>query len=458
MTRIVYPTTNLAATEQMCIESGSGVYVYDDKGNQYLEGLASLWCTSLGYGNKELISAISDQLEKLSFSHMFGGKTHTPGMQLADTLAAMVPVDDARIFFGNSGSDANDSHIKLLHYYFNAIGKPEKKKIITRERAYHGVTVAAGSLTSLPVNLGHFDAPVDALNIIRTDAPHYYHGKLEGESESEFVTRIVGNLEKLILEEGPETIAAMIMEPITGASGVIVPPDGYYQQVETLLRKHDILVWSDEVITGFGRTGNDFGCTTMGFKPDLMTFAKQLSSAYYPISASVIPGFMHDAIIDQSAKAGVFGHGYTYSGHPVGCAVALKVLEIYQRDDTFTTAAKVGEYLQWRLKEFNEHPLVGEVRGRGLIAAVELVADKATGTSFNDGVVGAFAQNACQNNGLLIRAVAGNSLGVCPPMIITETQIDELVSKMSRALDEAYDFAVNDGRMTKSPQQQAGSI
>ena len=445
MTHVIYPTTNLAAIEQMSIVRGEGVYVYDKEGNKYLEGLAGLWCTSLGYGNEELIDAISSQLRTIAFTHTFGGKTHPMAMALADKLAAMLPIDDARLFFGNSGSDANDTHIKLLHYYFDVIGKPGKRKIITRERAYHGVTVAAGALTSLPGNLTHFDAPIDALGILRTDAPHYYRGRQPGETEPEFVARITDNLEQLILDEGPETIAAFLAEPITGASGVIVPPAGYYDKVQAILTKYDILFIADEVITGFGRTGNDFGSTTMGIKPDMMTMAKQLSSAYFPISAAAIPGYMHDAMIEPSAKIGMFGHGYTYSGHPVGCAAALKTLEIYERDDVFAKAASVGGYMQKRLREFEGHALVGEVRGKGLIAAIEMVADKETGQAYDGGIVGAYAQKACQDNGLIVRAVAGSSIALCPPLIVTEAHVDEIVEAVGKALDTTLDYVKKQG-------------
>ena len=440
MSAVIYPTTNLKATEQLIIERGEGIYVYDKAGKQYLEGMAGLWCTSLGYGNQELIDASNEQMKKMSFTHMFGGKTHQVGIDLADRLADMVPVEDAKIFFGNSGSDANDTHIKLLRYYFNAIGKPEKRKIITRERAYHGVTVAAGSLTSLPANLTHFDSPIEALGILRTDHPHYYRGANDNESEAEFVDRITNNLEQMILREDPETIAAFIAEPITGASGVIVPPAGYYERVQAILQRYDILFWADEVITGFGRTGNDFGCTTMNIEqPDMMTLAKQMSSAYFPISASVIRGDMYEAMIEPSAQVGVFGHGYTYSGHPVGCAIALKVLEIYQRDSVFETAARTGDYLQRRLRSLSDHPLVGEVRGKGMIAALELVANKTTGAAFTDGSVGAKAVLACQQNGLIVRTVAGNSLALCPPLITTEAQIDEIIDKLGNALDSTLE-------------------
>jgi 4-aminobutyrate--pyruvate transaminase len=441
MSSVIYPVTNLKSVEQINIVRGKGVYVYDDAGNQYLEGLSGLWCSALGYGNEELIEAISSQLHTLSYSHLFGGRTHPVVMELADRLAAMVPVKDARVFFSNSGSEANDSQIKMLRYYANAIGKPEKKKIIALDRGYHGVTVAAAALTGLPVMHSHFDLPVDALGILRADCPHYFRGRVGAETEEEFVARLLKNLQQLIHDEGADTIVAFVAEPIMGAGGVIVSPEGYLPQVQSLLNENDIFLWADEVICGFGRTGSDFGSTTMGIQPDIMSLAKQLSSAYVPISAAVIPGAMYEAMIDQSAEVGVFGHGYTYTGHPVACAAALKALEIYERDGLFARAAKQGAYLQSRLQEFASHELVGEVRGKGLIGAVELVADKGTGQAFADGKVGAFAQRACQDEGLLLRAVAGNSVAFCPPLIIKEAQIDEMIEKFARALDASLEFA-----------------
>ncbi len=446
MSHIIYPTTNLQVTETLTVDRGDGIYVYDNQGKRYIEGMAGLWCTALGYNNKELIDAASEQMSRLSFSHMFGGKTHQVGMDLSDKLSSMVPVENAQIFFGNSGSDANDTHVKMLRYYFNAIGKPEKFKIIARERSYHGITVAAASLTGLAANHTHFDLPFDALGILRTDAPHYLRGRLAGESEAEFVNRITDNLEKLIQKEGPETIAAFIAEPITGASGVIVPPAGYYEKVQAILAKYDILFWADEVITGFGRTGNDFGCKTMGIeKPALMTLAKQLSSAYMPISASVVRGDIYEAMVEPSAKVGVFGHGYTYSGHPVACAVALKTLEIYQRDKIFEKAAITGEYFQKRLREFEDHPLVGEIRGTGLIAAIEMVANKQTKQAFVGGDVGYFAQQVAQDNGMIVRAVAGSSLAFCPPLIISSQQVDEMIEIIGKVLDATYEYTLKHG-------------
>ncbi|MDO6692240.1 aminotransferase [Aliiglaciecola sp. 3_MG-2023] len=438
MTSIIYPASNLKSQPNLVIEKGDGVYVYDNKGKKYLEAMSGLWCTSLGYNNQELIDAASEQLSKLSYSHMFGGKTHQVGIDLAEKLSAMVPTKDAKVFFGNSGSDANDTNIKLLRYYYNAIGQPQKYKIIARERSYHGVTVASASLTGLPVNHTNFDLPFSALGILRTDAPHYYHGALDGESESDFVERITGNLEKLIVEEGPDTIAAFIAEPVTGASGVIVPPKGYYEKVQQILSKYNILFWADEVITGFGRLGEDFGSNAMGIQsPDILTFAKQLSSGYIPISASVISGDMYTQIKESSEKVGVFGHGYTYSGHPVGCAVALKTLEIYQRDKVFEHAGHIGAYLQSQLRRIQDHPLVGEVRGKGLIAAVELLACESPAKTSE---VVTFAMHTCQELGMITRAVGGTSLAFCPPLITTKSEIDEIIFILEKALDKTLDY------------------
>jgi len=343
-----------------------------------------------------------------------------------------LPVPDARIFFSNSGSEANDSHIKMLRYYSNAIGKPQKKKIIALDRGYHGVTVASASLTGLPVMHSHFDLPVEALGILRADCPHYFRGKVGDESEDEFVSRLLKSLEKLIFEEGAETIAAFIAEPLMGAGGVIVPPEGYLPKVQALMKEHDIFLWADEVICGFGRTGNDFGSTTMGINPDLMSLAKQLSSAYVPISAAVVPGEMYESMAQQSANVGMFGHGYTYTGHPVACAAALKALEIYERDDLFARAAKMGVHMQSRLQEYAGHELVGEVRGKGLIGAIELVANKETGQAFSDGQVGAFAQRACQDAGLLLRVVSGSCVAFCPPLIIEKTRSMRWLRNLAR--------------------------
>jgi adenosylmethionine-8-amino-7-oxononanoate aminotransferase len=444
MSHLIYPTTNLKATEQLVITRGEGVYVYDNEGKQYLEGLSGLWCTALGYGNAEVAEVAAEQMRTLAFSHMFGGKTHPAAMALADTLADMVPVDNAQVFFGNSGSDANDTQIKLLRYYFNAIGKPEKYKIISRQRAYHGVTIAAAALTGLPANHTHFDLPFEALGILRTGSPHFYRDGMPGETEEEFASRRAAELEQLILAEGPDTIAAFIAEPINGAGGVIVPPVGYFEKIQAVLKKYDIFMWDDEVICGFGRTGADFGATSLGIQPQMMSLAKALTSAYIPLSAAIVSGDIYQALVEPSAKVGVFGHGYTYSGHPVACAVASKVIEIYRRERLFEHAAEVGAYMQARLREFAAHPLVGEVRGMGLIGALELVANKDSGTAFADNAVGGFCQRACEKHGMIVRAMSGNSVALCPPLIITRAQIDELVEKLGKALAETLDYATRE--------------
>lgn len=439
MSHVIYPTTNLKATEQLVIERGEGVYVYDNAGKQYLEGMAGLWCTALGYGNEEVVETAAQQMRTLAYSHMFGGKTHPAAMELADKLSAMVPIANAQVFFGNSGSDANDSLVKLLRYYNNAIGRPERYKIIARERGYHGVTVAAASLTGLPANHTHFSLPFEALGVLRTGAPHFYRDGLPGESEADFATRRAEELEALILAEGPETIAAFIAEPINGAGGVVVPPEGYFEKIQAVLAKYDILMWDDEVICGFGRTGAPFGADSLNIKPQLMTLAKALSSAYMPVSAAVVSGDFYEALVEPSAQVGVFGHGYTYSGHPVACAVASKVIDIYQRERLFEHAAEVGGYLQEQLRRFADHPLVGEVRGMGMIAALELVANRDTRQPFDGNAVGGFCQQRCQDNGLLVRAMSGNAIALCPPLILSREQVDELVDKLGRALDATLD-------------------
>lgn len=441
MSAVLYPTTNLRHTEELRIVRGEGVYVYDQEGKRYLEGLAGLWCAALGYGNAELIETINSQLKTLSYSHLFGGRTHPQAERLATKLASLSGIEGARVFFANSGSEANDTQIKLLRYYFNVTDRPKKKKIIAFDRSYHGVTLAASALTGLPAMHTHFDVPVDALGILRAELPHYYHGQRDGESEEGFVDRLLGDVESLIEREGAETIAAFIAEPVGGAAGVVVAPGGYYPRLREILDRHDILFWSDEVICGFGRTGNLFGCETMGIRPDMMSLAKQLSSAYIPISAAIIPGDMYDAMVQPSAEVGIFGHGYTYTGHPVACAASLKAIEIYERDGLFEHAAAMGEILQRGLREFADHPLVGEVRGKGLIAAVELTADKEARKPFEDGSVGAQLKQFCQTQGLLIRAVSGNCMAFCPPLIITEAQIEEMLEVFGRALNHSHEWA-----------------
>ena len=445
MTAMIYPTTNPEATEVMIVSRGEGPYIYDDTGKQYLEGMSGLWCTSLGYGNQEIIETARRQMEQLSFSHMFSGKTHPSAIELADKLAAMAPIEDARVFLGSSGSDANDTLVKLVRYHAVATGQPERVKIIAREKGYHGVSLASAALTGLPPNHAHFQLPFEALGILRTGAPHYYRCAEAGESEADFVARRAAELEQLILAEGPETIAAMIAEPVNGAGGVIVPPAGYFEAVQAVLDKYGILLWDDEVICGFGRLGTAFGAEKLNMKPKMMACAKALTSAYVPLSAAVVSGDIADAIAGPAAEMGVFGHGYTYSGHPLGCAVASKVLDIYVRDGLFDHAAAIGAYMAQGLAKFSDHPLVGEVSTIGLLGALELVADKATKQPFEGMKVGQYCAKAAENNGLIIRPLGGNRIALCPPLIIQESHVDEIMDKLGRALDSTLDFVTAEG-------------
>ncbi|MCZ6619018.1 MAG: aminotransferase [Gammaproteobacteria bacterium] len=438
---LLHPTTNLKQHHEVgpvVHERAEGVYLWDNHGKKYLEGMAGLWCTALGYGERELVEAATKQLEKLSYSQLFGSKTNEPSILLAEKLKAMVPFDAGRVFFGLSGSDANDTQIKLMWYYNNAIGRPEKKKIISRLRGYHGVTVASGSLTGLTPFHKHFDLPIP--QVLHTDCPYYYREARGSETEQDFVDRIVGNLEQLIVQEGPETIAAFIAEPVMGAGGVIVPPPGYYRKVQEVLRKYDIFFIDDEVICGFGRTGEAFGAQTFDIEPTTMSLAKAITSAYLPLSAVLIPEFMYEPFVEASGEIGTFGHGFTYSGHPVCAAVGLRNLELMEERSVFAHAATVGEFFQNRLREFADHPLVGDTRGVGLLGAIELVADKETKEPFDaDRGVGAYLMNRCEANGVILRAL-GDTLAFCPPLIISTDQVDELFAKAETALNETLSW------------------
>lgn len=438
---LLHPNTNLKelhATGPAVHVRAKGVYLWDNHGKQYIEGMAGLWCAALGYGVEELVDAARQQLENLSYSQLFAAKTHEPGVLLAEKLKDMMPFDAGRVFFGLSGSDANDTQIKLTWFYHNLIGQPEKKKIISRWTGYHGVTLGSGSLTGLPPFHKSFDLPLPG--ILHTDSPSYYRNGLEGETEDDFTTRLANNLDDLIQAEGPETVAAFIAEPVIGAGGVIVPPQGYYEKIQRVLEKHRILFIDDEVICGFGRTGNPFGCQTMGIRPTTMSLAKALSSAYLPISAVVIPERMYEPFVEASADTGIFAHGFTYSGHPVCAAVALRNLELMEERKIFEHVKRVSVPFQERLRSFADHPLVGNVRGVGLIGAIELVKDKSSKQEFakSDGV-GAFCMNQCLERGLITRSL-GDILAFCPPLIIDEQQIDELFSKFALALDDTLEY------------------
>jgi len=445
---LIHPYTNLSVHEKagpLIIDNGKGIYVYDDSGKEYIEGLAGLWCTSLGFGEQELVDAAIKQMQKLPYYHAFASKSSEPGILLAEKLIEIAPADFSKVFFVNSGSEANDTVVKLVWYYNNALGRREKKKIISREKAYHGVTVAAASLTGLKPLHTDFDLPIQ--NIMHTSCPHYYRYGKDGESEEEFSTRMADELEELILKEGPETVAAFIAEPVMGAGGVIVPPKGYFEKIQAVLKKYDVLMVADEVICGFGRTGNMWGTETFGLKPDILSCAKALSSSYLPIAAVMVSEDIFRGLVKQSETHGAFAHGYTYSGHPVAAAVALRTIELMEERNIVDHVQKVAPVFKQRFEALADNELVGEVRVSGLVGAIELVADKATKRSFAPSCsVGPTGYGFIQEEGLICRAVAGDNLALCPPLIITEDQIHEMFDRFERGLARLTDL-VNEKNM-----------
>ncbi|HEX4555351.1 MAG TPA: aminotransferase [Xanthobacteraceae bacterium] len=440
---LAHPNTNLATlrdTGPLVLEHGKGVFVYDSDGKSYLEGMAGLWCTALGYGNEELAETAAAQMKRLPFSHLYNGKSHDLAIELAEKLKEMAPVPISKVFFCNSGSEANDTQIKLVRYMNNALGRPKKKKIIGRLKGFHGLTIGAASLTGLPHNHGDFDLPIPG--ILHTGCPHHYRFANEGESEEDFATRLADELEALIQREGPDTVAGFIAEPVMGAGGVIVPPKTYFEKIGRVCAAHDLYVISDEVICGFGRLGRNFGCEALGFRPHALSVAKALSSAYLPIAGVMLPEVMYQALLSESRKLGGFHHGFTYSGHPVAAAVAVKTLEIYARDKVFDRAAARIPQFQQHLKKLGEHPLVGEARGMGLMGGLELVADKRSKRAFDPKQgVAARCVRLAEEEGLIVRAVVGDTVTVCPPLIISADETDELFARLTRALDRTLDWA-----------------
>ncbi|PZQ77041.1 MAG: aspartate aminotransferase family protein [Variovorax paradoxus] len=433
--------TNLAALPQtppLVIVSGDGIHVVDDQGRRYVEGMSGLWCAALGFSNKRLAAAGARALDTLPHYHTFNQRTNVAVADLAEKLLALAPAPMARVFFANSGSEANDSAVKMVWYYHNAIGQPGKKKIIARRNAYHGVTVAAASLGGLDGNHRDFDLPIataPAARFLHVDCPHHYRYAQPGETEQDFSTRLAQQLEERILAEGPDTVAAFIAEPVMGAGGVLVPPAGYFDKVQAVLRKYDVLMIADEVICGFGRTGNMFGSTTFGIRPDILTCAKALSSGYVPISAVMVNDKVHSAIAAHSGKLGSFGHGYTYSGHPVACAVALETLQVYEDEKLVDHVQALAPAFRAGLEGFTERRWVGNVRCAGLIGAIELMADKVARTPFAaDRKAGYRFATLALEEGLIVRAM-GDSIGLCPPLIITTVELADLFARLARAMD-----------------------
>ena len=436
----LHPSTNLRQLQTegpLVITRGEGVYVYDDEGRRYLEGMAGLWCASLGFSERRLADAAYRQMCELPFYHSFAGKVPAISTELAERLIRIAPEGMGKALFANSGSEANDAAIKLAWYVNNAAGRPQKKKIISRKRAYHGVTIATASLTGLAFAHDDFDLPID--RILHADCPHHYRGARPNESEEAFAARLAFDLEQMILREGPDTVAAFFAEPVMGAGGVIVPPATYFDRIQPILKKYEILFVVDEVICAFARTGNMFGAQTFNLQPDIMTLAKALSAGYQPISANLITNKLYEVLVAQSDKLGIFGHGYTYSAHPVPAAVALETLKIYEERDIVGKVRQVAPRMQAGIRSYADHPLIGDARGIGLIGAVELVRDKATKQSFDPKAgVAAYLVRRAQHHGAILRNMPGDNVAFCPPLIISEAEIDEMMGCFGRALDDTW--------------------
>jgi 4-aminobutyrate--pyruvate transaminase len=443
---LLHPLTDLvrhAEEGPHTVVRGEGIRVEDEEGRIYIEAVSGLWSISLGFGQKRLADAAYKQLMELPSYHLFRHKSHPRAIELAERLLSLAPVPMSKVFFASSGSEANDTAVKLVWYYNNALNRPKKKKIIGRIGGYHGITVASGSMTGITRNHTDFDLPLPGF--LHTDCPGYWKYGLPGESEDDFVERLASNLDTLIEQEGPETIAAFVAEPVMGVGGVILPPAGYFERIVPILRRHDILFIADEVITGFGRVGRMFGSEVYGLKPDILTCAKGLSSGYLPISAVMISEQIWQACYKQSGKIGVFGHGFTYSGHPVSAAVALETLRLYEELDILEHVQSNAPVLQDGLRQLADHPLVGNARGIGYIGALELVRDKETKQPFAPvNNIGLFAERSCQSHGVILRAL-GDTVAIAPPLIADAAEIETILAKLALALDETLHWAKDNG-------------
>ena len=434
----IHPQTNARAHRESgptIIAKGDGIWIEDSDGKRALDASAGLWCASLGFAANERLARVAyEQMRKLGYYQTYRSASNDPTIDLAEMLLKLAPVPMSKVLLQCSGSEANDTAIKLIWYYHHAIGKPDKKKIIGRMQGYHGNTVAAASLSGKPDMHASFGIPLPMMR--HTLFPHWYRNHEEGESEEAFATRMAEALDALIVEEGPETVAAFFAEPVMGAGGAVLPPRTYFQKIQAVLKKHDVLFVADEVICGFGRTGNWWGSQTYDLKPDMLSCAKALSAAFQPISALLVSEKIYQAMLTASDTLGNFAHGYTYSGHPVATAVAMEALKIYEETDIVGHVQQVGPHLIAGLRRLADHPLVGQAAGVGLIAGIELVADKGSRRLFPAEVqVGAVADRMARKHGLIVRAI-GNRLALSPPLIITSSEVDELLLRLQRTLDD----------------------
>ncbi|MFD1379588.1 aminotransferase [Fodinicurvata halophila] len=405
-----------------------------------MDAFAGLYCVNVGYGRQEIADAIAEQASKLAYYHAYAGHGNEPAIRLSERIIRSAPAGMSRVYYGMSGSDANETQLKLVWYYNNILGRPEKKKIISRWRGYHGSGVMTGSLTGLELFHKAFDLPRSP--ILHTRTPHHYWQAEEGEDERAFSRRCAAELEEMIQQEGPDTVAAFIGEPVLGTGGIVPPPEGYWQEIQAVLDKYDILLIADEVVTGFGRTGAYFGSQKYDMKPDLITVAKGLSSGYLPISGVIVGEKVWQVLEQGSDQMGAIGHGWTYSAHPICAAAANANLDIVDGEDLTGNAKRTGEYFQQRMHEtFDDHPLIGEVRGVGLLAALECVADKDRKRPLDPShKVGPALSSACLEHGIIARAMPhGDILGFAPPLVINREEVDRIVEGTRKAVDQVYE-------------------
>jgi L-2,4-diaminobutyrate transaminase len=418
------------------VRGAKGIRIEDHEGKQYIDAFAGLYCVNIGYGRDEVADAMYEQAKKLAYYHTYVGHSSDAIIELSSRIIDWAPTGMKKVYYGMSGSDANETQVKIVWYYNNILGRPNKKKIISRERGYHGSGIVTGSLTGLPSFHQHFDLPLERVK--HTVCPHWYRKAPVGMSETEFVAHCVNELEKMIAQEGADTIAAFIGEPVMGTGGIIPPPAGYWPAIQEVLKKHDILLICDEVVCGFGRLGAKMGAQYFGIEPDLITIAKGLTSAYAPLSGVIVGDKVWDVVARGSQEHGQMGHGWTYSGHPVCAAAALANLEIIERENLVENSAQVGSYFGTRLREeFGNHPLVGEVRSTGLLAALEFMADKETRKPFDPSLkIGPQVAAAALQRGLIARAMPhGDILGFAPPLVLTRDDADEIVGIVKHAVD-----------------------
>jgi 4-aminobutyrate---pyruvate transaminase len=440
--------TNLskrARTGAEIVTHGDRVYIHTTEGRKLLDASSGMWAASLGFSEPGPAEAAIAQLRKFPYYHYGLDKSHEPIVDLAERLAKMVPIANAKIHFATTGSEANDFLVKFLWYINDARGLPGKTKILSHRDAWHGSTIAACSMSGIARCHTGFNLPLPGF--IHLTPPNAYRYALEGESIDAFVDRLCDDLEQRILAEGADTIAAMIVEPVNGAAGVVVPPQDYYPRIQAILARHNILAIADEIITGFGRTGQMFGSQTVGLRPDAMTFAKGFSAAYVPVSAIAMAPIIHEGLTQGSDKHGFFAHGSTFAGHPVGCAAALKTLEIIEGRDLVGHVRRMSPVLQSKLERYKDHPLVGQVRGVGLMWALELTANKSTRQPLKQ--TGATANQIaveCEKRGLIIRNLAtGDTIAFAPPLIINEQEIDDAFERFDEAFNEAIKWAKERG-------------